>query len=103
VPALTRSVGVLNTLFNTLAYKAPASNSYLFWGSWLAHNADTLTTLQDANGPLIDGLFMSSCPSLNLFEKVLVTSVPSLAPLLDLLNAPDVTTLKSSYCPATTS
>ena len=100
-PALSRSIGVLNTLFNTLAYKAPGSDSYLFWGSWLAHNADTLTTLEDANGPLIDGIFMGSCSSLNLFERVIVNSVPSLTPILDLLNAPDVTTLKSPYCPAT--
>lgn len=99
-PALNRSVGVLNTLFNTLAYKAPGSNSYLFWGAWLAHNADTLTSLQDANGPIVDGVFMADCPSLNLFEKVLVTSVPSLTPLLDLLNAPNSATLKSPYCPA---
>jgi phospholipid/cholesterol/gamma-HCH transport system substrate-binding protein len=99
-PALNRSVGVLNALFNTLAYKAPGSNSYLFWGAWLAHNADTLTSLQDANGPIVDSVFMADCPSLNLFEKVLVTSVPSLTPLLDLLNAPNAATLKSPYCPA---
>ncbi|HET9720666.1 MAG TPA: MlaD family protein [Solirubrobacteraceae bacterium] len=99
-PDLSRSIGVLNTLFNTLAYKAPGSNSYLFWGSWLAHNADSLTNLQDANGPMIDGIFMANCPSLNLFEKILVTSVPSLTPLLDLLNAPDATNIKSPYCPA---
>ena len=102
-PALSRSIGVLNTLFNTLAYKGSGSNSYLFWGSWLAHNADALTTLQDANGPLIDGIFMGSCSSLNLFEKVIVNSVPSLMPILALLNAPDVTTLHSPYCPAATS
>jgi phospholipid/cholesterol/gamma-HCH transport system substrate-binding protein len=101
-PALSRSVAVLNTLFNTLAYQSSPSHSYLFWGAWLAHNADSLTSLEDANGPIVQGQFMSSCPSLNLFEKVLVTSVPSLTPLLDLLNAPSVSTLKSSYCPAAT-
>ncbi len=100
-PDLSRSIGVLNTLFNTLAYKAPGSNSYLFWGSWLAHNADTLTTLQDANGPVINGMFMATCPALFVFEKVLIKSTPSLTPLLDLLNAPDVTKLKSPFCPAT--
>jgi phospholipid/cholesterol/gamma-HCH transport system substrate-binding protein len=98
-PDLSRSIGVLNTLFNTLAYKAPGSNSYLFWGAWLAHNADTLTTLQDANGPIINGMFMATCPALYVFEKVLIKSTPSLTPLLDLLNAPDVTKLKSPFCP----
>jgi phospholipid/cholesterol/gamma-HCH transport system substrate-binding protein len=100
-PALSRSIGVLNTLFNTLAYQAPGSNSYLFWGAWLAHNADSLTALQDANGPIIQGQFMATCPALGLFENVLQKSVPSLEPLLDLLNAPDASTLGSSYCPAT--
>ena len=42
---------MLNTLFNTLAYQQPAaSQSYLFWGSWLAHIAASLTDTQDANG-----------------------------------------------------
>jgi phospholipid/cholesterol/gamma-HCH transport system substrate-binding protein len=99
VPNLNRSLDVLNALFNTLAYQGAGDHSYLFWGSWLAHNADSLTSLQDANGPIIQGQFMGACPALNLFEKVLVHSVPSLSPLLDLLGAPDTATIKSSYCP----
>jgi hypothetical protein len=46
-------------------------------------------------------MFMATCPALYVFEKVLIKSTPSLTPLLDLLNAPDVTKLKSPYCPAT--
>jgi phospholipid/cholesterol/gamma-HCH transport system substrate-binding protein len=102
-PHLTRSVGVLNDLFNTLAYQSPARSgrqSYLFWGSWLAHIVDSLTDTQDANGPILRGLFMASCPQLNLLEVTLPTSDPALAPILDLLNAPDWSTIKSAFCPA---
>jgi phospholipid/cholesterol/gamma-HCH transport system substrate-binding protein len=89
-PPLTRSFRVLNTLFNTLAYKAPGSSqSYLFWGSWLSHNADELATLQDAHGPTLQGVFMATCPELQLLEVTLKVSVPPIASLLTLLNAPD--------------
>ena len=45
-PDLNTAVGVLNALFNTLAYTAPggASKPYLFWGAWLSHIADSLTS-----------------------------------------------------------
>ncbi len=102
-PPLTKSFSVLNTLFNTLAY-APGhgQQSYLFWGSWLAHNADELARLQDANGPTLQGVFMGTCTELQLLEAGLVFSDPSIASLLDLLNAPDYTKLpgtKDGVCP----
>lgn len=88
-PALSSSFGVLNTLVNTLAYQQPGGEpSYLFWGAWLAHNADSLTSLQDANGAVVQGQFMASCPALQLLAG-LQASTPSLTPILDLLNAPD--------------
>ena len=43
-PHLVRSFGVLNALFNTLAYQPNGQKSYLFYGSWLAHIADSLTS-----------------------------------------------------------
>jgi hypothetical protein len=101
VPALSRSVGVINTLFNTLAYQPSGSEQgYLFWGSWLAHIASTLTDVQDAQGPTVRGLFMATCPALNLLETTIEEGSPSIAPLLDLLNAPDWSQIKSPYCPA---
>jgi phospholipid/cholesterol/gamma-HCH transport system substrate-binding protein len=100
VPPLTRSVGVINTLFNTLAYQPPGSEQgYLFWGSWLAHIAASLTNLQDAHGPNVRGIFMATCPQLELLETTIREGSPSVAPLLDLLNAPDYTTVNSPYCP----
>ena len=103
-PPLTRAFSVLNTLFNTLAYSpGRGSHSYLFWGSWLAHNADELARLQDANGPTLQGVFMGTCSALQLLEAGLIYSDPSIASLLDLLNAPNFMTLpgtKNGVCPA---
>jgi phospholipid/cholesterol/gamma-HCH transport system substrate-binding protein len=100
-PPLTRSVNVLNTLFNTLAYQpSGGEQGYLFWGSWLAHVASSLTDLQDAHGATVRGIFMATCPALNLLETTIQAGSPSIAPLLDLLNAPDWSRIRSSYCPA---
>ena len=100
-PPLTRSVGVLNTLFNTLAYQPKSSEQgYLFWGSWLAHNASTLANVQDANGASVRGIFMATCSQLNLLETTIQEGSPSIGPLLDLLNAPDWSQIKSPFCPA---
>jgi phospholipid/cholesterol/gamma-HCH transport system substrate-binding protein len=99
-PPLTRSVGFVNTLFNTLAYQPKGSEqSYLFWGSWLAHIANSLTNVQDAHGPSVRGIFMATCPALNLLETALQQSSPSLGPLIDLLNAPDWSKISSPHCP----
>ncbi len=100
VPPLTSSVEVINKLFNTLAYQPPGSEQgYLFWGSWLAHIAASLTDLQDAQGPTIRGIFMATCPALNLLETTVQAGSPSIGPLLDLLNPPDHSQIQSSYCP----
>jgi phospholipid/cholesterol/gamma-HCH transport system substrate-binding protein len=99
-PPLTRSVTVLDTLFNTLAYQPRGGEQgYLFWGSWLAHIASTLTDVQDAHGPTVRGIFMATCPALNLLETTIAEGSPSIAPLLDLLNAPDYSKINSPHCP----
>ena len=46
-PHLVNTFNVLNALFNTLAYQSRGQQSYLFYGSWLSHIADSLTI----NGP----------------------------------------------------
>jgi phospholipid/cholesterol/gamma-HCH transport system substrate-binding protein len=89
-PPLSRSISVLNALFNTLAYQPGGSEQgYLFWGSWLSHIASSLTSQQDAQGPILRGTFMASCSELRLFEATLAQSTPSIGNLLALLNAPD--------------
>jgi hypothetical protein len=92
---------VLNKLFNTLAYDpGTGQQGYLFWGSWLAHNADSLTALQDAQGPTLHGMFMAVCPELQLLEVSLLPADPSIGSLLDLLGAPDWSKLPGSTAAA---
>jgi phospholipid/cholesterol/gamma-HCH transport system substrate-binding protein len=102
-PHLSHAVQVLNSLFNTLAYQPHgASQSYLFWGSWLSHIASALASQQDAQGPILRGTFMASCAELQLYEVTLAQSTPAIANLLALLNAPDWSTLpgnKNGSCP----
>ena len=99
-PPLTRSVSVLNSLFNTLAYQPHGSEQgYLFWGSWLSHIAQSLTNLQDAHGSMVRGLFMGTCGELQLFEVGLANSNPALKPLLALLNAPDWSKIGGAVLP----
>lgn len=99
-PALTRSITVLNSLFNELAYQPPGSKQgYLFWGSWLSHIANSLANVQDSHGSMVRGLFMGACNQLQLFEVGLADSDPALKPLLSLLNAPDWSKIGGPFCP----
>jgi phospholipid/cholesterol/gamma-HCH transport system substrate-binding protein len=99
-PELVSSVGVINALFNTLAFQpSSGAQGYLFWGSWLSHIAASLTAQQDAQGPIVRGLFMASCPALQLLEVTIRQASPALGPLLALLNAPDWSKIKSPFCP----
>jgi phospholipid/cholesterol/gamma-HCH transport system substrate-binding protein len=97
-PALTSSFKLLNTIVNTLAYqKKGGEPGYLYWASWLAHNLDSLTSLQDADGAMLQGQFIASCPALPLLEVTLQPGTPSLTPLLDMLNAPDWSKITNCY------
>jgi phospholipid/cholesterol/gamma-HCH transport system substrate-binding protein len=99
-PRLNSSVGVLNATLNTLAYTpSPGSKPYLFWGAWLGHIAADLTSMQDANGQIVQTQFMATCPGLSLLENVLQHTVPPLASLLALLGTPNYATINSPYCP----
>ena len=100
-PHIVNTLKVVNALFNTLAYQRRGGpESYLFWGSWLSHIAASLTSTQDAHGPIVRGVFVATCPELNLFEVALTQSDPALGPLVDLLNAPNYADIKSPFCPA---
>jgi phospholipid/cholesterol/gamma-HCH transport system substrate-binding protein len=94
VPALSSSIGVLNVLFNTLAHQpGGGQQGYLFWGSWLAHIADSLVDAQDANGAVLQGIFMGTCDQLNFYENQLAPNTASLGTILNLLNPPPVAQL----------
>lgn len=90
-PALGSSFTVLNHLLNAIAYrKKGGEQSYLYWGSWAAHNLDSISSLQDANGAILQGLLLTTAGywnSLNCFYK---TAIPPLTPLIDLLNGPNI-------------
>jgi phospholipid/cholesterol/gamma-HCH transport system substrate-binding protein len=93
IPALSSSISVLNTLLDELAHTSRGQQSYLFWGSWLAHIADSLVSAQDANGAVLQGIFMNTCAGLNFYENQLEPNSEPLGVILDLLNAPDVNKL----------
>jgi len=93
IPSLSGSIGVLNTLLNTLAYQHGSQPSYLYWGAWLAHNADSLVSSQDANGALTQGIFMGTCSELNFYENTIAPNNAGLGIVLDLLNPPAVSKL----------
>ncbi|HUE26475.1 MAG TPA: MlaD family protein [Solirubrobacteraceae bacterium] len=103
-PPLSRSIGVLNSLLNELAYQPRGGEpGYLYWGSWLSHIAASLTSQQDAQGPIVRGTFMGACSELQLFEVTLTRSTPSIGNLLALLNAPDFSQTpgaSNGNCPA---
>ncbi|HET9123503.1 MAG TPA: MlaD family protein [Solirubrobacteraceae bacterium] len=92
-PKLTRSVSVLNDLFNELAYQPRGNRSYLFYGGWLAHIADSLVSSGDANGSVLQGLFLGTCSQLNFYENSVQQSDQALGVILALLNAPPVAQL----------
>jgi phospholipid/cholesterol/gamma-HCH transport system substrate-binding protein len=92
-PKLTNSVSVLNDLFNELAYEPRGNHSYLFYGGWLAHIADSLVSSGDANGSVLQGLFMGTCAQLLYYENSLQQSDKPLGVILSLLNAPPVAQL----------
>jgi phospholipid/cholesterol/gamma-HCH transport system substrate-binding protein len=87
-PRLTRSVGVVNSLLNTVAYNPPGpEEGYLFWNSWAAHAGATLFGTQDAHGPVRRGLILVSCPGLSVLEQISQTT-PSVDVLVQLANFP---------------
>lgn len=61
-PDLQVTFGVLDELTNMLAYN-PSGNEegYLFWLAWFAHNAQSMLSTGDANGPLWHGAIAVAC------------------------------------------
>jgi phospholipid/cholesterol/gamma-HCH transport system substrate-binding protein len=60
VQGFGNSLGGLNALFNTLAYKPKGKESFLFYVPWLNHNV-TANYVQDAGGPVRRALVLISC------------------------------------------
>ena len=88
-PGLTRTFKVLNRFFNTLAYDPPGDTpSYLFWSGWAAHAGTTLTSLQDAHGPMIRAIVLISCTEYGVLAP-LAQGNPQLGLLAKAANFPD--------------
>lgn len=76
-PALTSAFKVLTYTVNELAYNPEGDNEgFLFWLSWFAHNGNSFTSTQDANGSGWRGLALFSC-------NALTSSLGNLAPVAD--------------------
>ncbi|HEY1359814.1 MAG TPA: MlaD family protein [Thermoleophilaceae bacterium] len=61
-PTLVRVGHVLNYLGNELGYNPPGSDEgFLFYLAWFAHNANSLVSVDDANGAVVRGLVQFSC------------------------------------------
>jgi phospholipid/cholesterol/gamma-HCH transport system substrate-binding protein len=81
----------LNALLNELAFNPPgaAQEGFLFWLTWLNHNANSLFNVQDAMGPLRRGIVIESCQTARLAEATVVAR-PFLKTLLELSRPPSV-------------
>jgi phospholipid/cholesterol/gamma-HCH transport system substrate-binding protein len=79
----------LNRLLNLLAYNPPGGGEegYLFWLTWLNHNANAVFQVQDAIGPLRRGIIINSCQTARLAEATVATR-PFLKTLLELTRPP---------------
>jgi phospholipid/cholesterol/gamma-HCH transport system substrate-binding protein len=97
-PRLTRSFKVLNKFFNTLAYDPPgATQPFLFWSAWSAHNGATLWADQDAHGPVRRGIVLVGCSSYGALVNSVLPGSPQLGTATQLLNLPPTKTA----CPNT--
>ncbi len=87
-PPLTRSAKdldgtftELNGLVDGLAYNPPGPDEgYLFYLSWLNHNANSSALLQDAAGPLPRAILMYSCRPLVALRQRAASRPPGAAP-----------------------
>jgi phospholipid/cholesterol/gamma-HCH transport system substrate-binding protein len=64
-PELQSSFMVLDYLADELAYNPGGDDpGFLFWGAWMAHNLNSFTSVQDANGGLGRTVVFASCSQL---------------------------------------
>jgi phospholipid/cholesterol/gamma-HCH transport system substrate-binding protein len=91
-PKLAQALGVATTALDELAYDPPgeASAGYLFWLAWLAHDAASVVSSQDAMGASLRGLLMADCTTLGLVPSI-VENNPAVGALITLANVPSAT------------
>jgi len=78
-PHLSSAFSVLNYVVNELGYNPSGpEEGYLFWAAWFFHNADSILSIEDANGVAWRGGLIASCSTLS----GLPTNAPELALLM---------------------
>jgi phospholipid/cholesterol/gamma-HCH transport system substrate-binding protein len=87
-PKLATAFGVINEVFNELAYNPGSKEAgFLFYLVWANHNLDSVLATQDANGALRHGLLLFSCPALAILKGAADIN-PTVRLELGLLNPP---------------
>ncbi|MEV4422818.1 MlaD family protein [Patulibacter sp. NPDC049589] len=95
--------GVLNRLFDAMAYDPPGDGvgqqSYLFQLPWAGHNTNSALSTQDAAGPMRRSIVQITCGGQALLNNYTRPGAVALSPylqtLIDLLNPP----LLADNCP----
>jgi phospholipid/cholesterol/gamma-HCH transport system substrate-binding protein len=65
-PHLSNAFTVLNYVVNELGYNPPGpEEGYLFWTAWFFHNADSILSIEDAQGVAWRGGLIASCSTLS--------------------------------------
>ena len=87
-PKLSSAFGVINEVFNELAYNPGVKQAgFLFYLAWANHNLNSLFTAQDGNGAIRHGLLLFSCPALTILKGAADIN-PTVRLELGLLNPP---------------
>jgi phospholipid/cholesterol/gamma-HCH transport system substrate-binding protein len=69
-----------NYIANETLYNPPGpEEGFLFWASWFMHNADSILSVEDAQGAVWRGLIVTGCSS----RPTAIGASPALAPLKD--------------------
>ena len=69
-PHLRRAFDVLNYVVNELGHNPEGSEEgYLFWLAWFAHNANSILSIDDAQGVAWRGALLMSCSTYGALES----------------------------------
>jgi phospholipid/cholesterol/gamma-HCH transport system substrate-binding protein len=89
LPKLTMSFSVLNELFNEFGYNpGPNQGGFLFFGSWLAHDINSVYSSADAHGAIGSTLIYSNCNLLRVLKGAAATNAEANL-LISLFNFPE--------------
>jgi phospholipid/cholesterol/gamma-HCH transport system substrate-binding protein len=80
LPPLVATGKDANYIVNETSYNPPGpGEGFLFYTAWFMHNADSILSIEDADGAAWRGLVVASCSTLT----TVTAATPALAPLRD--------------------